>query len=88
MKYVHYLSTIATAVDEVIVPCYMDLLQLLSLLFTGKQLCNKINARPCIAQHIRATLGIPIERMRHPIKVLTFFRIRNGANNIPYSILT
>lgn len=88
MKYTHYLDTVALATDEVLVPQYLNLLQLLPLLLTSKQLRNKINARPCIAQHIRAMLGIPIERMRHPTKVLTFFQIRSGAKPFPFNILT
>jgi len=87
MRYAHYLDAIAMAVDEVIVPGHMDLLSLLSLLLTSKQLRNKINARPCIAQHIKATIGIPNERVRHPTKLLTFFQIRNGAKQIPHSLL-
>ena len=87
MLYAHYLDAIAMAVDEVIVPGHMDLLSLLSLLLTSKQLRNKINARPCIAQHIKATIGIPNERVRHPTKLLTFFQIRRGAKQIPHSLL-
>jgi hypothetical protein len=88
MRYAHYLDAVSMAVDELLVPAYMDLLSLLSLLHTSKQLRNKINARPCIAQHIRAAVGIPIERARHPIKVLTFFKIRSGAIQSHSSILT
>ena len=88
MRYTHYLDAISMAVDELLVPEYMDLESLLTLLHTSKQLRNKINARPCIAQHIRATVGIPIERARHPIKVLTFFKIRSGAIQSHSSIMT
>ena len=87
LLYPHYLDAISMTVDEVMVPEYMDLLALLTLLQTSKQLRNKINARPCIAQYIRAAIGIPIERARFPTKVLTFFNIRRGANQIPHNIL-
>lgn len=88
MRYTHYLDTVAMAVDEIIVPHFLDLLVLVRILLTSKQLRNKINARPCIAQHIRTALGIPAARMRHPIKVLTFFRIRSGASDLPRSLTT
>ena len=88
MRYTHYLDAVSMVVDELLVPAYMDLLSLLAILHTSKQLRNKINARSCIAQHIRATVGIPIERARHPTKVLTFFKIRSGAIQSPSSILT
>ena len=88
MRYNRYLDALCMVVDELLVPVHMSFQSLLTLLHTSKQLRNKINARPCIAQHIRAAVGIPSHRVRHPIKVLTFFKIRSGARSLPYSVLT
>ena len=89
MRYTKYIDTIADVADEIlVVNGFLDMLQFLRLLLTSKQLRNKINVRPSIAQHIRTTLGIPIERMRNPTKVLTFFRIRSGASELPRSLCT
>ena len=86
MEYTHYLDAIALATDEVIVPAYMSLLHLIPFLLTSKQLRNKINARSCIAEYIKATIGIPIDQVRPPIKVLTFFQIRSRSKDVPRNI--
>jgi hypothetical protein len=87
MRYAHKLDTIAEITDHLLVPHYMSLVALLPLLLTSKQLRNKINARDCIAQYIRATIGIPVDRMRYATKIRTFFLIR-GGKQIPYNLLT
>ena len=74
--------------DEVLVPNYMSLLDLLPLLLTSKRLRNKINERTAIAQHIRTKLGIPSQRMRRPIKVTTVFEIRGYARGLPFNLRT
>lgn len=87
MKYCRFLDTIAFAVDEVLVPSYyMDLMALLKLTLTSKQLRNKINARPNIANFVKMTVGIP--RARANVKLLTFFKMRGPGQKLPYNLTT
>ena len=85
MRYCHFLDAIALVTDEVLVPFYMDMMGLLKLTLTSKQLRNKINARIYIGKYIKASVGIPYDKST-VVKVLSFFKIR-GTGNIPYNVL-
>ena len=89
MKYTQRLDLFALAIDEILVPHYCNLVDLLALMLTSKQLGNKINQRPNIGLYIKATLGIPVNK-GHAIKVKTFFKTRGASqtDNLPYSMRT
>ena len=89
MKYTQRLDLFALAVDEILVPHYCNLVDLLALMLTSKQLGNKINQRPNIGLYVKATLGIPVNK-GPTLKVKTFFTTRGASHcdKLPHSMKT